>query len=267
MAIDNPEEKFEQEYMQDEPTLPLDLATFAGKAGALAIPGVGLAVEILLKAREVLCGRASTNERVEALWEMYKMKFRHIEETTANHDDVQRAIQKTFLYDRYDRDDRKRERYVTLIGNALLSETQIQDVETFVQTIEQMNERDMAVLKVLNNVMNQDGDWKPQSSPLQIIEKVHPNVFIQRAQELAVEVAKALGQDVGTNYLSREEGYMVCARLQGFGLAHEVDTGHREVPVANYCFRLSVQGVRLLKLLGEDVPNFDRYDNYQPNPR
>ena len=33
----------------------------------------------------------------------------------------------------------------------------------------------------------------------------------------------------------------------------------RELPLTNYVFRLSVQGVMLLKLLGEDVPNYEHY--------
>jgi hypothetical protein len=89
--------------------------------------------------------------------------------------------------------------------------------------------------------------------------KVHPNVFTQRAQELAVQIAMALGQNTDRDTFSREEGYMICARLQGFGLAHEIPVSSRELPLANYSFRLSVQGMRLLKLLGEDVLNFDRY--------
>lgn len=46
--------------------------------------------------------------------------------------------------------------------------------------------------------------------------------------------------------------------MQGFGLAHELDQT-RELPLTNYAFRLSIQGVRLLKLLGENVPNYGHY--------
>jgi len=52
---------------------------------------------------------------------------------------------------------------------------------------------------------------------------------------------------------------MICTRLQGFGLAHEVDATARELPLANYAFRLSAQRIRLLKLLGEEVPNYECY--------
>jgi len=120
------------------------------------------------------------------------------------------------------------------------------------------------VLKVVNLVMNKEGDWKSQQNPVQnpsvsSVAKVHPNIFTQRSQELAVQVAMALGQRIETNTFSREEGYGVCNRLQGFGLAHEIEAHTRELPLTNYCFRLSTQGIRLLNLLGEDVPNYDNY--------
>jgi hypothetical protein len=34
----------------------------------------------------------------------------------------------------------------------------------------------------------------------------------------------ALGQKIETNNFTREEGYGICNRLEGFGLAHEIQT-------------------------------------------
>ena len=72
------------------------------------------------------------------------------------HVDVQMAIQLAIWYDRHERDDAKRERHVKLIGNALRSDDQIQDISSFVQTIEQLYERDVIVLKVLKKIMNKN---------------------------------------------------------------------------------------------------------------
>jgi hypothetical protein len=58
---------------------------------------------------------------------------------------------------------------------------------------------------------------------------------------------------------SREDGLQICLRLQGFGLAQEIPTAAREVPTANYSARPTTRGLMLLKLLGEDVPNWSRY--------
>jgi hypothetical protein len=260
MAIDDPIDAYEQQYMKDEPELPGKLAKYAADFGfKLAIPDGGLASDILLKVIDALFDKPSGIERVNALFELVSGEFKNVEKTKASHEDVQKAIQLAIWYDRHERDDAKRARYITLIGNAVRSDEQVQDIASFVRTIEQLNERDVTVLKVLNTVMNKRGDWKPQPNPGGDIMKVHPNAFIQRAQQLAFEVAIALGQKTEKNMFSREEGYGICNRLQGFGLAHMVETQTRELPLTDYAFRLSTQGIRLLKLLGEDVPNFDNY--------
>jgi hypothetical protein len=261
MPIDDPIDAYEKQYMKYEPELPDKLAKYAADIGfKLAVPDGGLAAEILLKVIDALFDRPSGMERVKALFELVRGEFKNVERTKASHDDVQKAIQLAIWYDRHERDDAKRERYVKLIGNAVRSDERIQDIASFVQTIEQLNERDVTVLKVLNVVMNKPGDWKPQGSPaVGEIMKLHPNTFIQRAEALAQQVAIALGQKTEKNTFSREEGYGICNRLQGFGLAHMVETQARELPLTNYAFRPSTQGIRLLKLLGEDVPNFENY--------
>jgi hypothetical protein len=225
----------------------------------LALPGNGLGLEYLLKALEVLFDDVSAKERCRAMFDLFLMEIGHLESSKASREDVQRSIQMAFVYDRQQRDDKKRERYVSLIGNALRSESEIQEIATFVQTVEQLSERDVMVLKVLNKVMNKEDDWKPQSNSMGGVTKVHPNTFRERHQELAVQVAMALGQRTEANTFNREEGYTVCSRLAGFGLAHEIEVQPRELPLTNYAFRPSVRGLTLLKLLGENVPNLARY--------
>jgi hypothetical protein len=244
--------------MNDEPPLPNKPAKYASDLGIkFAFPEGGLAVDILLKVLDNLFDRDSGIARVRELFEVVKGEFEHVETTKASHEDVRKSIQLAIWYDRHERDDAKRKRYVKLIGNALRSEEQIQDVASFIQTLEQLNERDVTVLKVLNKIMNQQGDWKPQQNSVPgPAAKLHPSTLIGRAQELTVQIATELGQATERNTYNREEGYAICNRLQGFGLAHELDQT-RELPLTNYVFRLSVQGVRLLKLLGEDVPNYD----------
>ncbi len=256
MAIDDPKAAFEQQYMQEEEKSALGLVAFTGK---LAFPKAALPLEIFRRVANRFT-RPSIEERMQAMWKMLVMETEHLETTKANAEDIAEAMQLAMRRDAEEFNDKKRERYVKLIGNALRNETQIQDVATFIQTLEYLNERDVAVLKALNNVMNKEGDWKAQpNSGVGNIMKLHPSTLISRAQELAVQVAIALGQKIETNTFSREEGYAICNRLQGFGLAHEIDAQHRELPLASYCFRLSTQGIKLLQLLGADVPNFAFY--------
>jgi hypothetical protein len=261
MPIDDPISAFEQQYMKADPSLPNKLAKFAADHGlGLALPDGGLALEILLKVIDNLFNKESGQERLRAMFELFRREFQHVERTKASHEDVQKACQLAVWYDYHERDDAKRARYVKLIGSALTSEERIEDVASFIKTIEQLNERDLTVLRVINKVMNHDGDWKQQSGPPgRSTRKVHPSTFIQRAQEMSMEVALALDQSGANDVVNREEGYGICNRLQGFGLAHEIDVQPRELPLTNYAFRLSTYGIRLLKLIGEDVPNYEFY--------
>ena len=257
MAIDDPKAAFEKQYMREEEKSPLELTIFAGK---VAFPKAGLLLEILRKAVKAFSG-PSVEERLVAMWNMIVMEIKHLESTKADPEDIAEAIRLAMRRDAEEFNDKKRERYVKLIGNALRSETQIQDVASFIQTIEQLNERDVIVLKVLNKIMNKEGDWHAQPNPgVGTIMKLHPSTLQNRAEELSRQIAMALGQKTETYRFSREEGYGICNRLQGFGLAHEMEQT-RELPLTNYTFRLSAQGIKLLKLLGEDVPNFEWYFN------
>ena len=66
MAIDNPLDAYEAQHLKDEPMLPNKLARYATDFGIkLALPGGGLAVEILIGVLDKLCDRESGIERVK----------------------------------------------------------------------------------------------------------------------------------------------------------------------------------------------------------
>ena len=150
MAIDNPKEKFEQQYMREPEKSLFDLAIFGGK---LAFPKAALPLEIFQKVRDRLT-RASIDERLQTMWDTLVKEVEHVESTKADKEEMERAIHLVMWRAIEELDDRKRERYVKLIGNALKSQDQIRDVVSFVQTIEHLTERDLIVLKVMNEVMN-----------------------------------------------------------------------------------------------------------------
>jgi hypothetical protein len=107
--------------------------------------------------------------------------------------------------------------------------------------------------------MNREGDWNDVG---RTATGLHPNTFLQRRQELAVQMASAFGkteQTTHSNTFSREEGLGICLRLQGFGLAEVFSSESRAVPITDYCARLTTRGLMLLRLLGENVPNWERY--------
>jgi hypothetical protein len=261
MAIDDPFDAFEQQYLGEESKLPKQIAKTFFEAGKLALPDGGWALDILLKVGAVLFDTESGQGRISEFFLLVRDEFRRVGKTTVNPQEMQRAICKAIWYDRLEQDDAKRARYIKVIGNILTSEEQINDAVSFIQTIEQLNERDLIVLRVINKIMNKKNDWQGQHQQVSAgpILKLHPSTLNARAQELTVNIALALGQKTERNTYNREEGYGICCRLQGFGLAHELELQPRELPLTNYAFRLSTQGIRLLHLLGEEVPNYAHY--------
>ena len=94
MPIDDPISAFEQQHMKDKAGLPNKLAKFAADHGfKLALPDGGLALEILLGVIDNLFNKQSGQERVRAMFELFKGEFQHIEKTKASHEDVQKAAQ------------------------------------------------------------------------------------------------------------------------------------------------------------------------------
>jgi hypothetical protein len=255
VAIDNPKEAFEQQYMREEEKTPLEMTVLTGK---LAFPKAALPLEIFRKVADRFT-KVSVEERLQAMWNFLVMETEHLESTRVSVEDAAQAAQMVMRRDAEEFNDAKRERYLKVFGNALRSKDQIASIVSYIESIHQMTERDFIVLQVVNKVMNKQGDWKAQHDPVMgQVAKLHPSTPISRAQELSVQIAIALGQATERNTYSREEGYSICNRLQGFGLAHEMEQT-RELPLTNYVFRLSVQGVMLLRLLGEDVPNYEHY--------
>ena len=73
--------------------------------------------------------------------------------------DLQSSIQIGIVNDGTTFDDRKRERFVSVVANATVSPSKVQDLVSFIQDIDRLNESDIAALKILNSVMNKQGDW------------------------------------------------------------------------------------------------------------
>jgi hypothetical protein len=246
MAIDDKYDAISKVYPEKPFYLPEELAALALK---LMLPVsvtdiLGTAWERL--DRNVQLKRA--NETSKLLMADMKDVKADVAATTKKIDDLKEAVQLALRYDVAEFNDKKRERYVKIISSALKDENQVDDLASYIQDVEQLGERDITALRILNKVMNKAADPN---------RDIQPNDFIQRRQELAVQLAQAFGMNTDGNTFSREEGYDACNRLQAFGLAHEIDVSPRQVPAGDYCFRPSLRGLTLLKLLGEDVPNWE----------
>jgi hypothetical protein len=217
---------------------------------------------IVMDLLETVWKRSDRNVQLKRASETSRLRIADLKGFTAEvstvKDDLnslKEAVQLALRYDVAEFNDKKRERYVKIIGNALCREKQIDDLASYIQDVEQLGERDMTALKVLNKVMNKPGNFN-----VNLDSNIHPGLFVQRRRELAVQMAHAFGMTTDGNTFSREEGYDACNRLQAFGLAHEIETSPRQVPTGDYPCRPSLRGLTPLKLIGEEVPNWDKYN-------
>jgi hypothetical protein len=271
MAIDDPFDAVAKQYPKDESNIPKAVSGVTGAmltvAALAGVPNLAVASAIVsawnrLTNRDDFRNRTEETqallvERVRTLEAQYERLESEQRPLTVDVEDLKSSIQLAIVNDAQTFDDRKRERFIRAISNATISPAKVSDLVSFVQDIDQMNETDVTVLKVLNSVMNRQGDWD-RVTPTQ---GLHPNTFIHRRHELAVQIAIALGKTNKTDGdgFSREEGLGICLRLQGFGLAEVINSETRSVPRTNYCARPTPRGLMLLRLIDETVSNWERY--------
>jgi hypothetical protein len=72
--------------------------------------------------------------------------------------------------------------------------------------------------------------------------KNHPNTSYSGHRNLRYRSPSPSGQTTEGNLYTREIGYGVCCRLQGFGLAHEIDVQTRELPLRTIAFAYRQRG-------------------------
>lgn len=241
MAIDDKYDAITSQFPPEPNALPGKLALMLGKLG---IPGSAPFIEVF----GLLVDHLTPNLRLEraeqfigALIEDQKLLETSVQELKVQIPDLLEAIQVAVSRDVEAFNDTKRSRYLSVIGNALRTEQEIRDLTTFIQDVERLGDEDIDALKILHKVMTH-AKWD-------IKKPLHPNEFIQRTQELMTQATHE--QEKGGERLDREDFYSHCARLQGFGLAIEIDSPHRQVPTGDFCFRPSRRGYVLLQLLGE----------------
>jgi hypothetical protein len=265
MAIDDPFQAVDEQYPEG-PDGPFAELTLGSATTALGFPLVA-PLAIIFGFLDSFTTQAKLNRGL-AFIRVLNEQFKGLEASVKNMKtevaEVQAALRVALSNDLNEFNDQKRDHYITVAKSAVTLETKVSDLVSFIRDVEQLGERDILGLKILNRIMNKQGDWpdSPTNAASFQKPKLHPNTFIHRASELSIAMASALTHNyqlTNNDQFSREEGLQICLRLQGFGLAQEIATSPREVPISNYAARLTSRGLMLLRLLGEDVPNWDRY--------
>jgi len=130
----------------------------------------------------------------------------------------------------------KIQRFGKVVGSALNSEApDWQRATEFVRDLEQLNDHDLAALRVLWGIQRGHEDGRG---------RMHTDAN-RYTGEWSRVVGRA-GQKMGWH---PDELYSRCARLSGFGLAIEVQPNPAHQGPDDHCFRLTGKGVELLRML------------------
>ena len=131
----------------------------------------------------------------------------------------------------------------TVIGFALTSENpNWSEVEAFIRNLEELNEADIATLKML---------WKTQRGAYKVDavfgRQMSTNVNDYTSSwNTIVDNARKQG-------IPRDEWQHRCLRLTGYGLLAPVQPNSTFQGLEDSCYRLTSAGVRLLGLLGRNI--------------
>jgi hypothetical protein len=91
---------------------------------------------------------------IRVLTEQFKVLETSIKSMKTDVAEVQAALRVALHNDLDEFNDQKRDRYIKLVTSALTVETKVTDLVGFIRDVEQLGERDIIGLKVLNRIMN-----------------------------------------------------------------------------------------------------------------
>jgi hypothetical protein len=174
MAIDDPFEAVNKQY-PDGSDVPFAELTLGSATVALGFP-VTSPLAILFGFLDSFNTSARQN-RGEAFIRVLIEQFKELETSLKNMKtdvkEVQAALRIALHNDLDEMDDKKRDRYITAATSAVALQTKVTDLVSFIRDVEQLGERDIIGLKVLNQIMNKPGDWP--DAPTNVTTTQKPN--------------------------------------------------------------------------------------------
>jgi cob(I)alamin adenosyltransferase len=126
-------------------------------------------------------------------------------------------------------------RFARILGHSLSSTRNVlwDEAAAFIRDLAQLTERDVEVLNILYSI--QKNLFLGRSNSLD------PNSYTEKNNEV-LDLVHQSG-------ISRDEFYSRCGRLNGFGLAIEVQRNPSRVSNSDHCFRLTTRGRELIAIL------------------
>lgn len=121
-----------------------------------------------------------------------------------------------------------------ILGRSVIGGADLREASAYIRDLAQLTEADVLAMSLL---------YEAQADVLSAVGKVptDPNPYTERLVRV-LEAVDAAG-------MSRDDFYARCSRLNGFGLAIEVQRNNAREAPGDHCFRLTGRGARLMRLL------------------
>jgi hypothetical protein len=130
------------------------------------------------------------------------------------------------------------DRYSSILANALHSDEQVDspiDLSTLVRDVSQLTDEDVRVLGILQSIFAEVIAHQPNLHD--------PNSFTEKMDDFRRAIAESR--------LHPDDFRAICERLSGFGLAAEVLRNTSRMGLNDFCYRPTLRGLKLLKLLAD----------------
>jgi hypothetical protein len=232
MPIDDPLDAIEKQYKPETDPIFEKVLEIFGKFE----PTVGL-----VNALRKVFSKEATIARINAFIECFVLEVRRLEgktnklteklESPQLAETTLAAINETIRTT----DLEKIKRFAAILGYSLRSDKKASwdDAAAYIRDIAQLGDRDMQALQVLYSVQKDLFLGKNLA--------YEPNVYTEKNDEV-LKLAHESG-------MPRDEFYSRCGRLNGFGLAIEVQRNDARVTPSDHCFRLTTRGRELVSII------------------
>ena len=195
----------------------------------------------VVNALKVLFSKEATTARFEAFIQQLILEVRRLEnEGRLLREKVESSeFQETIIAGMNETartiDIEKIKRFAIIVGSSLDSKRKAKswdDAAAYIRDISQLGDRDIQALQILYSVQK---DLFVGKVPLD------PNSYTEKNSEV-LKLAHESG-------IPRDEFYSRCGRLNGFGLAIEVQRNDVRVSPSDHCFRLTTRGRELVSII------------------
>src|SRR2546425_7837966 len=234
-GIDDPIEAVKKQYReQPDPVLDLILEV-AGKVDFFA--GVASAIRKHFS-------KQAANERIAALLSALESTIRRLEadirkvsarlESPEFVEALCAAVDQTLRTS----DAAKIRRFAAILGYSSIGAVNsavLQEASAYIRDVSQLGEADIEALQILHLIQAAIFAWHTATTD--------PNPFTERLGEVLTAVDRS--------GMTREEFYSRCSRLNGFGLAIEVQRNDSRMAPGDHCFRITSRGLRLVNMISD----------------